>query len=650
MSRPGGSGDDTRSALRSVRSRLGDIGVVRAVVLVALVAVAARFILLGARTAHWDEARVAYWIIHTIETGDFAYRRIIHGPFVQHVNHVLFPLFGASDLVMRVPVALIGGLLPLAALLFREHLDDDETVVLAIFLGFNAVLIYYSRFMRSDVLVAAFMFVALGLLVRFYDTRRWRYLYGVGAAVALGLGSKENAVVYLLTWVGAAALLADQALYRPRAHDSGLALLRSTWLGRVGDRLQRLPRRVADVIRGRATTDVGSAFAGMFRRIRNPETPAGRIARWLAHPIVALVVFLAITVFLYGPRGAGAAGLRYPPAADAATLGLYEALGQPTALPGFVLDTLVDTAEQFGEWFAQSSEPGCRKDNVIDGWLCYLGQYLEVMRDHALVLSLFAGFGFLYERYASGRSRNLVMFAFYAGFVSILGYPLGTDVFGAWIVVHAVVPLALPAAVGVARLYRWGREARTEGDDVGAALAAVVLVVLAGLVGVAGAGAVAPDHSRSNSLVQYAQPGDDLDPLIAAMDRSARESGEGPDVVLYYGATGDQRDDDQAIVAEPPTWQEGDLLTKPPCAEWFNTLPLPWYFQTTGANVTCETDPAALADGSGADRPGVIISVEADDTVPRDRLTTAGYESRQLLLRSFGYTIRVYVHQRIGGV
>jgi predicted membrane-bound mannosyltransferase len=242
------------------------------------------------------------------------------------------------------------------------------------------------------------------------------------------------------------------------------------------------------------------------------------------------------------------------------------------------------------------------------------------------------------------------MFAFYAGFVSVLGYPLGTDVFGAWIVVHAVVPLAIPASVGIGRLYRWGREARIEGDDIGAALAAVVLVVLAGLVGVSGAGAVAPDHDRSNSLVQYAQPGDDLDPLIAAMDRSTREPGDGSDVVLYYGSTGDDRDDGQAIVGQSSGWQEGDLLTKPPCAEWFNTLPLPWYFQTTGANVTCETDPGALADGSGTQHPGVIIAVEEDDTVPRNRLANAGYESRPLLLRSYGYTVRAFVHQRIGGI
>jgi uncharacterized protein (TIGR03663 family) len=497
---------------------------------------------------------VAYWIAHTIETGDFAYRRIIHGPFVQHVNHLLFSVFGLSDIVMRAPVALIGGLLPLAALLFREHLDDDETVVLALFLGFNAVIVYYSRFMRSDVLVAAFMFVGLGLLVRFYDTRRWRYLYGVGAAVALGFGSKENAVVYLLTWVGAVALLADQALYRPRAHGSGLDLLRSAWLGAAGRRLLTV---VNAVLEGSAADlrAVGRRLVTAVRRARNPNTVPGRVARWLIHPLGMLFVFLVIIVFLYGPRGAGAAGLRYPPGADAATLGFYEALGRPTALPGFAIDTLVDTAEQYGEWFGQSSEPGCRKDNVIDGWLCYLGQYVEVMRDHALVLSLFAGLGFVYERYVAGRSRNLVMFAFYAGFVSILGYPLGTDVFGGWLVVHALVPLAIPAAVGLTRLYRWGREARAEGDDVGAALAAVVLIVLAGVVGVGAAGAVAPDgDDRSNTLVQYAQPGDDLDPLVAAMDRAAREPGEGPDVVLYYGETGDSRDDGQAIVGEEPGW------------------------------------------------------------------------------------------------
>ena len=639
---PGGT---AAALLHRVRS----IGVVRAVIAITVLALLARLVLLGARTAHWDEARVAYWILHTIETGDFAYRRIIHGPVVQHVNHVLVPLLGANDFVIRLPVAVVGGLLPLTALLFREHLEDAETVALALFLGANAVLLYYSRFMRSDVLVAAFMFAGFGFLVRFYDTRRFRYLYALGAAVALGFGSKENAAVYLLTWGGATALLADQALYRARAYDSGTDLLRATWLADAWGWLRAVPGRLAAWTRDE-TAGVGPWLRRLGSALRDPETRAGRVGRWLGHPVGAVVVFLALTVVIYAPRGAGAAGLHYPPVpADQGAVGLYEALGQPTLLPDLVVDTLRDTADQFGEWFAQSSDPGCQKDNVIDGWLCFLGRFLEVMRDHTLVLGVFAVLGFLYERYARARSRNLVMFAAMAGFVSILGYPLGTDVFGAWLVVHAVVPLAIPASVGVARLYRWGVEAVEAGDGVGAAVAAVVLLLLAGQVALVAAGSVyTNDTAESNNLVQYAQPADDLDPVVDAVERAAAEEREGADVVLYYGANGSDYDERQAIVSTSGGWSTNQLLTRPPCADWFNTLPLPWYFRTAGANVSCDDRPSLVVNRAQVHAPGVIVAMESDPTVPADRLAAAGYERRTYGMRTYGYQVQFYVHERVG--
>jgi len=91
------------------------------------------------------------------------------------------------------------------------------------------------------------MFVAFGCFVRFYDTGRTRYLYAAAAFVAFGFASKENAAVYVLTWLGAAGLLADQALYRPRNHASGYDLLRSKARG-VRDRVDRSRDEVLSLV------------------------------------------------------------------------------------------------------------------------------------------------------------------------------------------------------------------------------------------------------------------------------------------------------------------------------------------------------------------------------------------------------------------
>ncbi|MFC6726833.1 flippase activity-associated protein Agl23, partial [Halobium palmae] len=153
---------------------------------------------LGARVMHWDEGRVAYWILRYHETGEFFYRPIIHGPFLAVVNDYLLAFLPATDFTVRLPVAVVGGLLPLAALLFRDRLRNAETVALALFLAADPLLLYYSRFMRNDVVVAAFSVFALVFVVRGIDRRNPAYFVPAGASFAAGLAAKENGLLYLV--------------------------------------------------------------------------------------------------------------------------------------------------------------------------------------------------------------------------------------------------------------------------------------------------------------------------------------------------------------------------------------------------------------------------------------------------------------------
>src|SRR6056297_4183704 len=133
------STSDARETLTRYASRTQLV-----VVAIAAVALLARFVELGTRVAHQDEARVAYWAYRVMENGVYEYRPIIHGPFLTIVDGHLFSLFGTSDFTMRFVVALLGGLLPLTALLFRQRLRDSEVVALALLLATNPILLYYS--------------------------------------------------------------------------------------------------------------------------------------------------------------------------------------------------------------------------------------------------------------------------------------------------------------------------------------------------------------------------------------------------------------------------------------------------------------------------------------------------------------------------
>jgi uncharacterized protein (TIGR03663 family) len=563
---------------RDLRRRVRADPVAAAVLALAGVALLARLVGLGARTAHFDEARVAYWSLHTLRTGAVEYRYIIHGPLLRHVGAHAFAVLGTSDFAMRLPVAVVGAGLPLAALLFRPRLDDAETVALAAFLALNPVLVYYSRFSRSTVLVAAFAFVALGVALYAYDRRRPALLPVAGASLALAFAAKENAVVYVLCFAGAGALVLDGVLYAHRGHDSGT------------DRL-----------------------AAALGRVR--ATPRADRRRWTGAVAGAAAAFVLVAFFFYAPR-AGADG----------GVGLYAAFLDPARLPPLVDATVGDVVEGYSYWFGGAADPGCNEETVVGGYLCYLGQFLATMGAYAAPLSAFALAGVALDRYARDRPRPLVQFAAFWGIASVVGYPLGTDIWGAWVTVNAVVPLAIPAAVGAGTAFRAGRAAVVEEDrETLAVLALVALVAVGGTGGALYGGVYTNDQSADNRLVQYAQPATDFDGTMRDVG-SLAAANEGTDVLLYGSE----------LVLAP----DRSSAVAPSCARLTNTLPLQWYLARADATVDCARDvrqldaalsPAGAGNGT---RPPVVIA-RYDRRTELDRRLD-GYERRTALLRASG--------------
>lgn len=554
--------------------------VVAAVATLTTLGLVLRVVALGDRVAHFDEGRVAYWTVRYAETGSFHYRYIIHGPFVQHVNRVVFQTLGRNDVTMRAVVAVLGGLLPASVLLVRHRLRPVETVLAAGFLAVNPVLLYYSRFFRSTILVAGFMFVSLLWLIRAVDFGRARAVHAAALFAALGFGAKENAVVYVLCYAGAGALLLDYALMDPAGRDRG-----------------------SDAVRGRLAAARRTLASAGGRR---------RVGYWTGHVALAVVLFLAVTLFLFAPR-------------DPTGLGLWSSLANPGRLPALVDATVADLRRGLEYWFGHSSSTKCYEDSLIAGYVCFLERTLGVLWQYALPLVGAAVGGFLLERYATDRPRPLVMLASYWGFVSVLGYPLGTDIFGAWITVNALVPLAIPAAVGLGFVVRRGYEALPD-DPVQTAVAGVVVLAVVAQVAVTGGAAVYADPAAdSNELVQYAQPTDDFRPAIRDLAAVA-PTNDGTDV-LFYGSE---------LVAEG---DGGGPIPK--CTVMVKTLPLHWYLQVAGADGDCARDRAALDRALADDPPPVVIVHEQRaDSVAR-RLP--GYESSTYRLRTVARPVTFFV-------
>lgn len=439
---------------------------------VSAVALLARLFELGARVAHQDEARVADWILHYMAVGAWQYRAIIHGPFIPHVDGVVFSILGPSDFTMRLVVAVVGGLLPLAAWLFRTRLRDTEVIALGLVLAANPVLVYYSRFLRNDLLLAAFALTAVGFTVRAMDTGRERYLLVAAGFFGLATTTKENVLLYPVAWLGAAVLLFDYRLFRARyADDDWLAVATAELL--------------AD---GRA------------------------LWRWKLPILVGIAEVVAIFVVFYAPLP-----------------DLFVAFGNPALLPGVVHQATVGTANEFLDLWGSTH----MQQHSYVGFLAHL---LKVVAAGGATTVTFAAVGFVGDRYGGDREpRDLVAFAFYWGVASLFGYPIVSDIKAPWTAVHVLAPLAIPAAVGLAMVYGRLRGAIAAEERPTAAVAAVLLVLAftASVGGTVATSYVAP-QSPTNPLVQYAQPSGKMKPTLAEI-RAISEANPGVDITFYGG-------------------------------------------------------------------------------------------------------------------
>ncbi|MFB6302453.1 MAG: flippase activity-associated protein Agl23 [Haloferacaceae archaeon] len=466
--------------------------VLAAVVGLAALALVARLLWLGRRPFHWDEARVGYWTLRFLATGSYEYRPVAGGPFLYLVGRPTLALFGATDATARLPVALVGGLLPLVALLFRGRLDGAETVLLAAFLGFNPLLLYYSRFLRGDVPAAAFGLVAVGAVVRLADggadgdgTGDRRFAYLAGAAVALALAASGFAVAYPFAWLAAGLLVLDH------------------------DRLLGRPARAA------------SRVAALRDRL---------LAGW--RTALGAVAAGALTLFLcYAPRSGGQG----------------PGLWRPTTLPATLEAAVLGSARKFVGVRILG-----RRSGGTHQLLPYLADNAEALAAGAVPLVALALYALFRDRYGPGDPRPLVAFAGYWGLVGLVLFPAVAEVSGPWVAVHSAVPLAVPAAVGGGAVVRFGTRAFAAGRTRGAAAAALVVVAAVAGTGAVVASDVYGPSTPDNGLASYAQPADDLGPFHADVTAVA-PANEGTDV-LYYGD--DFRSTLGADTATPPVPEE----------------------------------------------------------------------------------------------
>ncbi|MGZ0747211.1 flippase activity-associated protein Agl23 [Haloparvum sp. AD34] len=531
--------------------------VTAAVGVVVTLALLVRLIGLGSRPFHWDEARVGYWTLRFAETGVYEYRPVAGGPFLYVVGRWLLTVLPATDLVARIPVALVGGALPAAALLFRGRLRDDETVAVAVVLAFAPVLLYYSRFLRGDVPLAAAALVAVGCAVRWVDTDGRRWLYAAAAAAAVGAGSSGFALATLALVVAAGFVTVDHRRVAGEGESARVAL------GEGG------------------------------RWVVDRATPIAR----------ALFVFLGTWALLFTPRGWGL-------------------LVNPLT---FARRTYWAPLDAFYGVFVGGRE-GTQ-------FLPYVTDALSTTVSTGGLLLAVAFLGFLADRYGAlpctrdrDGPRPLVQFTSMWAGLGLIGYPVVAITVAPWTLVHVFVPLAIPAGVGLAALARYGRRSVAAGDAARATAALLVLLAVGAHAGVVVAEDAYGPQTAGNSLAQFAQPSDDLEPLVADMEQALADSDD-PRIV-YVG--------DRFYLPDESTADQPPISPESARDAWGERLPLPWYVERTGA----ETGSVVNADRMEGS-PAVVITDPGNAAAVDSRLS--GYERRELRLGLWNRKVVVFL-------
>jgi uncharacterized protein (TIGR03663 family) len=162
-----------------------------------LIALAMRLYDLGGRAVHHDESLHGYFAYQIFNGGGYDHNPLMHGMFLFHSIATSFFLIGDSDFSMRLPMALFGAGIVLVPLLLKPRIGQVGALAAGLFLAFSPSLLYYSRFARNDIFMAVFTLALVGVMWRYMDERRNRWLYIAAGLVAVGFATKETQYIVI---------------------------------------------------------------------------------------------------------------------------------------------------------------------------------------------------------------------------------------------------------------------------------------------------------------------------------------------------------------------------------------------------------------------------------------------------------------------
>ncbi|MBN9392207.1 MAG: TIGR03663 family protein [Chloroflexi bacterium] len=161
-----------------------------------------RFYDLDYRALHHDEGVHAYYSWRLFNGQGYDQEPWKHGPFLYHIQALIFWIMGDSESVARVSTALFGTLILFLPLGLRRELGRWGSLTATFLLAISPMFLYFSRFLREDIFVAFATLALFVCLVRFIHRPQAVWWYCGMLSLAMLFCTKEVSFFYLALFGG----------------------------------------------------------------------------------------------------------------------------------------------------------------------------------------------------------------------------------------------------------------------------------------------------------------------------------------------------------------------------------------------------------------------------------------------------------------
>ncbi len=164
--------------------------------LLLIIAIVTRFYDLGSRVMSHDESLHTVYSWNLYAGKGYVHDPLMHGPFLFHINALIYFLFGDNDFTARISTALFGAVLVVLPYWFRPWLGRLGALSTSFMILISPGLLYYSRYIRHDIFISVWTVLMFLAFFQYMRYRRNTWLYIGAAAIALMLSTKEVAFIH----------------------------------------------------------------------------------------------------------------------------------------------------------------------------------------------------------------------------------------------------------------------------------------------------------------------------------------------------------------------------------------------------------------------------------------------------------------------